>query len=306
MKTFSVALAAAYASGSTTLCACLRVERTDGVIEAFTSADKDVVVGGRTYLAATGLDVTKLVVQATLAVDNMEMMVLPDEVSYPQVDIIAGLWDTADFWLFECDFTDPAIASGSDVSTATRTDINVLKRGTTGESDLLRSTRRFEFRGIKQPLQQPIGAVTTKTCRYRLGSTAMPFGLCLVDLDGGSPSADWTKTHTVTAVASRHQFTCSGATEADDFFGEGTATPLDGENVNQKPQKIKSFSGGVFTLSLEFPFTVHVGDTFRFVAGCRKRLLEDCKAKFNNVLNFGGEPHVPGADLLTADPEVAV
>ncbi len=305
MKTFSVALAAAYASGSTTLCACLRVVRTDGVVEAFTSADVDVVVGSDTYLAATGLDITKLVVQATLAVDNMEMTVLPDEVTYPQVDILAGRWDTARFWLFECDYTDPALAGGADVGDAPRTDINLLKRGTTGEADTLRSTRKFEFRGLKQALQQPLGSVTSKTCRYRLGSTSMPYGLCMIDLDGGSPSADWTKTHTVTAVASRHQFTCSGATEVDDFFGEGTATSLDGENAGYT-KKVKTFAAGVFTISLEFPFTVNIGDTFRFVAGCRKRRTEDCRDKFDNVLNFGGEPDMPGTDLLTADPLVAV
>jgi hypothetical protein len=74
-------------------------------VQAFTSADRDVIVGSDTYLAATGLDVSNLVVQAGLAVDNMELTVFPDEVSYPQADIIAGRWDNAKFWLFECDYT---------------------------------------------------------------------------------------------------------------------------------------------------------------------------------------------------------
>ncbi len=51
---------------------------------------------------------------------------------------------------------------------------------------------------------------------------------------------------------------------------------------------------------------IQVGDTFDVIAGCRKRLTEDCKVKFNNVLNFQGEPHLPGIDRLTAMADVSV
>jgi uncharacterized phage protein (TIGR02218 family) len=297
VKTFSAGLAASYASGSTSLCACLRVHRTDGVVALFTAADQNVTVGGEVYLAATGLSVTNLVVQAGMAVDNMEMPVLPDETSYPQVDILAGQWDNAEFWLFECDYTDATIAAGSAVGVASRNDINLLKRGNCGESETLRSTRKFELRGLKQRLQQSVGEVTSKTCRYRLGDER-----CLVDLEA-SPSV-WVFTHVVTAVASGHVFTCAGATEASDFFGDGIALSLDGENATYS-RKIKSFAAGVFTLALEMPFPIFPGDTFRFTAGCRKRWDEDCKQKFDNLLNFGGEKDIPGPDAITKDPDGA-
>ena len=289
MKTIPAGLLAAYQSGATTICACLRVERTDGVIERFTSHDQDVLITtlgapyDGAYMAATGLDVSNLVVQASLAPDNMELTVLPDETSYPQADILAGRWDAAKFRLFECSYADTTLG------------VNLLKRGTTGEADTMRSTRRFEFRGLKQALQQQVGAVTSKTCRYRLGSTAMPAGLCMVDL------APFTATYLVSGITSRHVFTCAAAAEVADYYGEGTVTFVDGENAGYS-MKIKTFAAGVFTTSLETPFPLTVGDSVTVVAGCRKRLLEDCKAKFNNVLNFGGEPHVPGADLLMADP----
>ena len=290
MKIIPVGLLASYASGSA-VCACLVVTRQDGVVERFTSTDHNVTVAGvgapydGTYQAATGLDVSNLVVQSGLAVDNMELTVLPDETSYPQVDILAGRWNNAAFRLFECDHINPSLG------------INLLKRGTTGEADTLRSSNRFEFRGLKQALQQQLGEVTSKTCRYRLGSTAKPHGLCMVDL------APWTNTYAITAVASRHQFTCSAATEVDDYYGEGIAHAMDGENAGYE-QKVKSFAAGVVVLALEMPFDLNVGDTVRLTAGCRKRLTEDCKTKFSNVLNFGGEPHMTGPDLLTADPQV--
>ncbi len=71
MKTFAAGLAGAYASGSTSLCVCLRVLRRDGVIATFCSADRDVTIGGEVYLAAVGLGISNLVVGAGLAVDAL-------------------------------------------------------------------------------------------------------------------------------------------------------------------------------------------------------------------------------------------
>jgi len=300
VKTFSAALTAAYASGSTTLCNCLRVHRSDDIIVRFTSADQNVTVGGEVYLAATGLDVTSLAVQANLAVDNMELPVLPDEVTYPQVDIISGRWDGARFWLFECDYSDATIAAGSPVGDgAVAGIVNLLKRGTAGEASTVRTARKFELRGLKQALQQMVGEVASKTCRNRLGDTR-----CGVDLSEGSPQL-WRRTAAATTVTSRHLLTFSAAaSDPDDFYGEGIAYAIDGANALYA-RKIKSFSAGVVTLAMEFPFVVAPGDSFILEAGCRKRLMEDCKAKFDNVRRFRGEAHMGGIDILTADPAVS-
>jgi len=298
MKTFSAGLAAAIATGSTTLCACLRVLRTDDVLELFTSCDVDVIFGGETYRAETGLDISSLVSQSSLAVDNMELQVLPDEDTYPQVDILAGRWDGAQFWMFEVDYSDPAIASG--VFLATRTDMNFLKRGTTGDSSTLRSTNTFEFRGLKQALQGTIAVAMSKTCRHRFGDAG-----CTLD------AADWTVRRVVTAVASRRQFTAVAIDSpsalhddsADDWYKEGEVVSLDGLNAGYRA-KVRDFSADVFTLALPLPFTIQTGDAFDCIAGDQKRFEEDCRDKFSNPLNFGGEPHGVGADALTADPVV--
>jgi hypothetical protein len=48
------------------------------------------------------------------------------------------------------------------------------------------------------------------------------------------------------------------------------------------------------------PFEVVVGDAYSLLPGCRKRLAEDCRDKFNNVVNFRGFPHVPGINRLAS------
>lgn len=57
------------------------------------------------------------------------------------------------------------------------------------------------------------------------------------------------------------------------------------------------------TLFLPTPYPVQVGDTARLYPGCFKRITEDCIGKFNNVLNFRGEPYIPGQDDILKYPD---
>lgn len=301
MKVVPVGLQASYEAGSSTLCTCLKIERRDGDVARFTSADHDVVIDNAdavydgTYLSAPGLMVSNLVSQSGLAVDNMELAVVPDDVTYPQPDILSGRWDSAKFRLFKVDYTDTTLG------------VDLLKRGTTGEADITRTSDRFEFRSLKQAYQQSIAAVTQKTCRARLGDEG-----CKVDL------APLTFDYTITAVdlsEPRRVFTVAAATQDPGWFKEGSVQALDGENDGQNAVKVKDFASGVFELSLDAPYIWTIGDTVRAITGCQKRHarkasnpggISDCIDKFDNVLNFQGEPDVPGADILTADPEVSV
>lgn len=56
------------------------------------------------------------------------------------------------------------------------------------------------------------------------------------------------------------------------------------------------------TLFLPMPFAVAPGDAITLRAGCAKSLAV-CRDTFDNVLNFRGEPFVPGNDLLFRTPD---
>ena len=53
-------------------------------------------------------------------------------------------------------------------------------------------------------------------------------------------------------------------------------------------------------LGMNFP--IQVGDTFYYYPGCDKR-RETCWLKFGNILNFRGEPDMPGLDAALAYPD---
>ena len=65
---------------------------------------------------------------------------------------------------------------------------------------------------------------------------------------------------------------------------------------------VESYDGSEITLVSAPAGPFLAGDEFRAMAGCGKRVLEDCRDKFDNVVNFQGEPHRPGVDQLTAPP----
>jgi uncharacterized phage protein (TIGR02218 family) len=157
--------------------------------------------------------------------------------------------------------------------------------GTLGNVNLNQGHIVVELRGLQQYLQQPVGAVTSRECRARLGDS-----LCRKDLTA------FTFSGTIDAAAGS-TLADSARTEAADYFAEGTITFTSG-SLNGQTRKIKSSSVG-FLLLASTPFQAIVtGDTYTIVAGCHKR-LEDCRDKYNNVINFQGEPHLPGTDFLT-------
>jgi uncharacterized phage protein (TIGR02218 family) len=45
------------------------------------------------------------------------------------------------------------------------------------------------------------------------------------------------------------------------------------------------------------PYPVAVGDQFTISAGC-DRSMGTCIGRFNNIVNFRGEPYVPGTDTI--------
>ena len=299
MKTIPAALAAHYALPATSICQCLEMTLRDGTTVAATTLDKSLVIDGLVYEA--WLDVSQLVSQASLGADNLELKIVTDEPDL-LADLEAGRYDNAAFYLFEINYE------------TTSDGVNDLKRGTTGEAQITDTgSYTLEFRGLTQALQQPVGIVTQRTCRAHFADyPRVAGGPVTIESDGvsgGSPCrldpADWTETGTITTSTSRQIVIDTSRTEADDWFTAGFLKFTSGLNANYERQ-IRSYiqSTKTFTFTLPFPFDIDVGDAYSVIAGCQKRLTEDCKTKFSNVLNFQGEPHLPGIDTITKVPGV--
>lgn len=282
MKSPPAGLAAHYALDVTSLAYGLKIVRADAQVYGFTSFDRDQTISGVLYTASPGLEVTAIELSAALNVDNLELTTLDDGAVFSKADVFDGLWRNAAFTLFAYNWAN--LSDGIDIKLV----------GTLGEGEILRSTVMFELRGLQQALQQPVGDVSTMTCRARLGDAR-----CRKDLTA------FRFTGAVT-TAGQQTFTASAMAQATDYFTEGQIDWLTGVNAGRSRKVKAHVSGGVFTLALPMLLPVSIGDTFRATAGCMKRLMQDCGPKFANVLNFVGEPHRPTMNDLTkpATPSV--
>lgn len=274
MKTLPIALANHIATGTTTLADLLKVTRKDAQVFAWTSADTDVTISSVLYKSAQGLNISTMEHSSGFSVDNLELTTLDDGTVFTKLDVLNGKWRNADFEISRYNWASPSDG------------VEVRIVGTIGEVRLHRGYITAELRGLQQYLQQPIGNVTSKTCRARLGDS-----LCTKVL------TSFTFVGSVTSVTSAQVFTDSTKAQAADYFAEGLLTWTSGPSIGLTV-KVKSFAAGVFTLSLPLLSTIVIGHTFSVVAGCQKRLT-DCSTKFSNVLNFQGEPHLPGIDQMT-------
>lgn len=283
MKSLPAALATHVATRETTLADAIKITRTDAEVFAFTSHDVDDLVSGVTYLANPGLRITDVVIEASAAVGNLELRTLHDGSLFTIVDILGGVWRNAAFVIFRYNWA--SLTDG----------VDTILAGTLGEFELRDTELTVELRDLRQYLQQPIGEVSSKTCRYRLGDSR-----CRKDLTA------FTHTGTLTSVTSNQVFRDSSRTEDADYFGEGELEWTDGANDGLRAKVKEYAANGTFTLALPMLGAVAIGDTYIAIAGCRKRLEEDCRDKFDNVLNNGSEPHRQGIDNVTQRPTAEV
>lgn len=100
-------------------------------------------------------------------------------------------------------------------------------------------------------------------------------------------------------------------TNMDAYVSGGTVTPLGAEygyfdfglitftsGLNSGlSMEIRNYVPGQWTLFLPMPYTVVIGDTYIMRPGCDKS-FNTCKNRFNNVINFRGEPYLPGIDKI--------
>lgn len=115
----------------------------------------------------------------------------------------------------------------------------------------------------------------------------------------------WTRHGEVTAVIDRTAFDAAieEPRAADGWFAGGVLAWETGANAGRSCE-VRAWvqATGRLTLFLPQPFAIEPGDKFRLYPGCDKR-LSTCTSRFANVLNFRGEPYLPGQDAMLSYPD---
>lgn len=280
MKTFHPSLAAQYASPSTTLATAWRVTLVTGAVFGMTDHDTDVTIAGVTYYAAGGLSPSMVDSTADFEGDTIDVSAFLGQAD--EADLQSGDWDDAAVLVFEYNWAAPP-------TTLDATTVNILRRGWIGEVQRTTQQLKAEVLGLVQRLRTRIGAVYSPTCRYRFGDA-----FCTKDL------GPLTFSGTLTGVGSDPHLLASDTSQsqAAGVFNFGELRLTSGRNAGRQ-MDVRTWNNQTFRLMRPLPYPLAVGDTYTAIAGCDKR-VQTCQA-YGNVVNFGGEPHIPGVDKLHAN-----
>jgi len=279
MKNLSPALQAHLDEGTTTLAWVWRIARTDGAVFGFTDHDRTLSFDGTAFEPESGLTASEVRTGSDLSVDAQDAQGALTSDRITETDILDGRWDNAEVEVWRVNWAD----------TAQRV---LLRRGAIGQIRRGRLAFVAEMRSQAHVLSQTVGRLFQATCGAELGD-----GRCRVNLDASA----FKGTGAVIDLLRDRAFTASGlASFTAGWFGFGTVTWTSGANAGRRAEVLSHdlVDGIAIVTLLEAPVRAMAeSDAFIIRAGCDKRLAT-CSAKFANVANFRGFPHIPGQDAV--------
>lgn len=310
-----------FESGSTCASYLITLFREDGVWVYLTDNSRDLVFNGVTYKSNPGMTISNFQSVSDLSPDSLEIQVPFDGTIVKREDFIAERYDDCTFSLFYIDREDTD-------------NVFLLTGGIIGSIKIYDMYATIELLSYLDLLNYETGEETSPKCRYCLGDR-----YCTVDLNayGAAGSVKevidnshftayihaipiWNPT-TKEWVLDNRQSDWEDDTKEWFTYGyilfskavkyQGVGEYLTGmgavmndsmENNNIK-RSVRAYnytsSTPTFVLSRPTPFTLVPGDGFFIMPGCDKS-TDTCETKFNNLINFGGEPDLPTADLITS------
>jgi uncharacterized phage protein (TIGR02218 family) len=191
-------------------------------------------------------------------------------------DLEAGRWDGAGLRLFLTDWSAPGEMWLE------------LARGELGAVERQGEAFSAELRGPAALLDGPVAPETSPDCRAELGDRD-----CRVDMAARRVVVGVVEVEGDTVAI-------AGGGLEDGAYAFGRLRWLTGANAGLAQMVLMSDAGSVMLADAP-AFAVGAGTLAELTQGCDKR-LETCSARFGNAVNFRGEPHLPGNDLLTRYP----
>lgn len=260
----------------TSLAFCWRLERRDGVALGFTTHDRDLVIGHVVYRAAPGMLPSSIALSDGFDANSLDVAGALTADAISAADLVAGRWDGAAVKIFAVDWEVP---DGEQLA---------LARGELGDVSLAGNGFTAELRGPTAALERPVVELTSPECRAELGDKR-----CRVDMAGR------VRLTRITAIVDDDLVEVASAAPAN-AYAYGRLRWISGANSGLDSALLRSEDA---RLTLREPphIAPAVGDLVEISEGCDKRLAT-CSGRFANVLNFRGEPHLPGMDLLTRYP----
>ncbi|MEP9379738.1 DUF2163 domain-containing protein [Aquabacter sp. CN5-332] len=277
MREVPSALQAMLDERATTLCHGWRITRRDGLVQGFTDHDRDLMVDGLAFIAASGIAGSESAVAQGLGVTGAELHGALSDAALREEDLASGRYDGASVDQFLIDWSNPENRM-------------LLRRGTIGEVRREGGSFIAELRSPADALNQVRGRVFGALCDADLGDPR-----CGIDLAASGRQG----TGSVVAVEGALRLAVSGLEGfSEGTFTEGRVAFTSGANAGFATE-VKVHAPGILQLWQRPPQPMAPGDGFTVTAGCDKR-FSTCRDRFGNQDNFRGFPQMPGNDFVVA------
>jgi uncharacterized phage protein (TIGR02218 family) len=287
MRQLSSSLTAKLEGGVTTLASAWRLTRSDGVVVAVTQHDRDLICDGTTFASTNSFVGTDQEAELSLSPDRTALTGALAIGAISEGDLLLGRWDKARVEAFQVDWENPA----NFIALWTGVVAGASWRGSVFELDIV---------GPQAVLSAEIGRVYARSCDAALGDTR-----CKVDMTQPSRRI----TSPIAAVVSDRAIMISAPTgrSLTEFDG-GSFEIITGPSAGWVGDIASLTQSGTLTaptwrleIVRSFPVAPATGDMVRLTVGCDKSFAT-CKARFNNALNFRGQPTLPGNDAVFGGP----
>ena len=251
----------------------------DSVLGRWTNADKDLTVGGNTYLS-TGPVFTRTSCRFAVGVEVEELRV---DIAALSTDLLNG---TA--WLQA--LREGALDGGSVLLSRFLSDSwdNTAVGSVDwfyGKVATIPHVGRFSATVlVKSPLNLLIINMPRELYRHKCLHT-------LFDADCKLVKASFASASSVTAGSTLSVINC-GLAQAAGYFDLGSITFTSGVNSGLT-RTVRSYTPGALTLLTPLLQACTNGDTFNAYPGCDRTKATCESSKFNNVVNFKATPFVP-------------
>lgn len=253
----------------------------DGTELFWTSAQTDLLIGNQLYQAGPPITRDKISWKRGLDVDQVALTVLDDDST-----LINGQALVAAVWKNLFDYAKVTISMFvSDSWTNTAPGGYELFTGVIGE---IGSKGKEITLTVESPLARLKSTAPRNAVLPSCTNTLYDAGCTLLE-------ATYSFAGTVGAAPSATSFPLSGIAEADGYFTNGRIKFTSGANAGQV-RGVKSYAGGVITLSYPLYTVPTAGDAVTAVAGC-DYTRATCNGRFANIANFRGFPYVPDPNV---------
>lgn len=253
---------------------CYDIELRDNKKLFFTNNQIDITYNNVVYTSSNGVDIRTIYNNINLEIDETNISGFIDSDIISEKDIITGKFDNASIEIFLLDMDTKekiSIFCGFIFSISYENNMFLAK-----------------VKDKKMLLEKAFSESYSPLCRC---------SFC--DLKCNLNKKDYTIIGVVSKVINQFEFYTSTQdiiSKSSDYFSNGSIKIINGKNKDMITE-IKKSDGEQLILKFKFPFEINIGDKFELTVGCDKE-FNTCISKFNNAINFRGEPNLPRSKKL--------